>query len=384
MKILQVISYFSPKFGGDVNVCTNLSKELATGNHDVTIITTDFGFDPQYADTIRAEGVTVIPFPCIANLGLFLYSPSMKIWLENHLMVFDIIHLHNYRSYQNVVVRKYAIKFGIHYIVQAHGSVLPIFQKQYSKKLYDIVWGYQLLQNASRCIAVSKVERDQYLKMGIPENKIEIIPNGIDVSEYETLPEHGKFRKKYGIAADEKIILYLGRLHKRKGIDLLIESFIEIRKNIKNVKLVIIGPDDGFKKFLINLVDRSQIRKDVVFLDFINDNEKISAMFDADVFVTPRFSGFPITFLEACACGIPIVTTNNGDVLEWIDNKVGFVVDYDKVSLANAIIKILNDQKLSEKFCLIGKSFVNNKFNLETVVTNVKACYQQIIENKNK
>ena len=82
MKILQVIPFFSPKFGGSVTVPYELSRELVKRNHEVTIITTDFGFDSQYAKTLQDAGVNVIPFHCLANVGLFLYSPSIKVWLE--------------------------------------------------------------------------------------------------------------------------------------------------------------------------------------------------------------------------------------------------------------------------------------------------------------
>jgi glycosyltransferase involved in cell wall biosynthesis len=119
------------------------------------------------------------------------------------------------------------------------------------EKIYDILWGDQLLKNASKLIAVSKVEKDQYIKMGLTEKKIEIIPNGLDVSEYEKLPERGKFRKKYGIASDEKIILYLGRLFKLKGLDFLISGFSNLLDRYQGAILVIAGPDDGYLSILL-------------------------------------------------------------------------------------------------------------------------------------
>jgi len=108
MKILQVIPFFTPARGGSVTVSYYLSKELSKSGHEVTIITTDFEFDEEYAKSI--EGVNVISFKCIANHGLFLYSPSMKKWLRDNINNFDVVHLHNFRSYQNNVVYKYAKK----------------------------------------------------------------------------------------------------------------------------------------------------------------------------------------------------------------------------------------------------------------------------------
>ena len=151
MKILQVILFFSPKFGGSVTVPYQLSKELSKRDHDVTIITTDFGFDSEYAKSIEGYGVRVIPFRTIVNFGPFIYTPSIKPWLRENIRKFDVIHMHDFRSYQNIVIHSFAMKYGIPYIVQAHGSVLPFFEKQNLKKLYDFVWGNKILKNASKC-----------------------------------------------------------------------------------------------------------------------------------------------------------------------------------------------------------------------------------------
>jgi glycosyltransferase involved in cell wall biosynthesis len=380
MKILQVSIYFNPKFGGDVNVCTNLSKELVKRSHEVTIVTSDYGFDPQYADSIRAEGVMVVPFPCVANFKTFIYSPLMKLWLEENLKQYDIIHLHNYRSYQNVIVHHFAMKYGIPYIVQAHGSVLPFLEKKRLKRAFDIVWGNGILKDTAQVIALTETEKNQYITMGVDEDKISIIPNGIDLKKYKQQFEKGHFKKLYNIPPNFHVILYLGRLHKSKGIDLLIESFVEINQSIKNIKLLIIGNNDGFKETLIDTIEKYDIKNDTILLNFINEREKVSAFFDADVFVTPKYYGFPITFLEACACGTPIVTTNNGDILEWIDNKVGFVVDYDRVSLANAIIKILKDYKLAKQFGDEGRSIVKERFiwNSHSDVKDIVGQYEYL------
>jgi glycosyltransferase involved in cell wall biosynthesis len=117
------------------------------------------------------------------------------------------------------------MKYGIPYIMQAHGSVLPFFEKQNLKKLYDFIWGDKILDDATKLIAITNVEKDQYLKKGIPENKIVIIENGIDVSKYETLPERGKFKKRYGIASEKKIILYVGRNTKGRVLIFLLVDF---------------------------------------------------------------------------------------------------------------------------------------------------------------
>jgi glycosyltransferase involved in cell wall biosynthesis len=374
-----VIPFFSPKFGGSVTVLYELSKELAKRNHEVTIITSDFGFDSQYAKTIHDAGVEVIPFHCIANFGLFLYTPSIKKWLEKNLKKFDIIHLHNYRSYQNVVIRSFAVKYGIPYIVQAHGSVLPFFKKQNLKKLYDLVWGDKILENSSKLIALTDTESEQYQTMRVPKNKIKIIPNGLDFKEFENLPNRGEFRRKYQITDDCKIILYIGRLHGTKGLDLLIDAFHKVIKEKINCKLVIIGPDDGYLTQIQSKANYLGLQNKIKIIGFIPNNEKIQALVDSNVFVTPSFSGFPVTFLEACACGLPIITSTHGDNLDWIDNNVGFVVEYNPSRLKDAIFKIIDDEALSRKFSNQGKQLVAEQFNWNAICDQIEMHYREVI-----
>lgn len=387
MKILQVISSFPPSYsyGGALKVAYGISKELAKKNHNVTVYTTDvydsnsrlqYKTNPEIMDRIK-----VYHFRNISNTlsrKNLTCAPLMFFSLKNKIHDFDIIHLHEYRSFQAMFVYWCAKKNNIPYIVQAHGSVLPFAGKERLKKLFDFLWGKKILGGASKIIALTKTESDQYVNMDVPENKIVIIPNGIDDVTYYQPHTKTLFKRLYDIPSNFQIILYLGRLHKSKGIDLLIESFAETIKTIQNVKLVIIGPDDGFKENIIHLIDQFQIKKDVLILDFISENEKLSAFFDADVFVTPSFSGFPITFLEACACGTPIITTTKGDNLGWIDNKVGFVVDYDKNQLHDKINEILTNESLKKKFGDEGKKLIIDRFNWAKIVSDIERTYETI------
>ena len=118
---------------------------------------------------------------------------------------FDVIHLHEYRTFQNVVVSHYAKKCGVSYLLQAHGSLPREIQKKGLKRMFDAAFGYNLLRDASKAIALNQREVEQYQAMGLPEDKIEILPNGIDSSEIGDLPPKGCFRKKYDIDEEEKI-----------------------------------------------------------------------------------------------------------------------------------------------------------------------------------
>ena len=119
------------------------------------------------------------------------------------------------------------MQYDIPYILQARGSVMPFFEKIILKKCYDFKWGNKILRDSSKVIALTQFERSQYMEMSVPEDKIRIVPNGIELDKYNDIPIKGEFRTKFQIDASEKIILYLGRIHKIKGINLLIRAFAD-------------------------------------------------------------------------------------------------------------------------------------------------------------
>jgi len=353
MRILQVVNAFYPAFGygGSVKVAYDLSRQLVQSGHNVTVFTTDTvnANMRQNARYLEIEGVKVFYFKNISNTlawRRYFFPPEMISQLKAQIKTFDIVHIHGFRHFPSVFVHHYAKKYGIPYVLQPHGSLPRIIEKQKLKRLYD--W-------------------------------VEIIPNGIDLSEYENLPKKGEFRKKYGIGNNEKIILYLGRIHKTKGIDLLIGAYADLIKHLDNVRLVIVGPDDGFLSTLKRQIEDLEIGDRILFTGPLHESDKLGAYVDVDVFVTPSFLGFPVTFLEACACGTPIITTRNGDELDWIHDRVGYVVEYNKEQLQDAMSKILSDEGLMRRFGEEGKRLVRNEFGWDKVVKKIEKFYEDCI-----
>ena len=187
----------------------------------------------------------------------------------------------------------------------------------------------------------------------------------------------GEFRKRYSIQDDEKIVLYLGRLHKSKGIDLLIEAFSELTTKLDNLKLMLVGPDDGYRLILEKRAEELKIKDKTIFTGRVPEKEKMMAFVDADIFVTPRFYGFPSTFLEAMACGVPIITTNKGEFIEGINNEIGFVVEYNKKELKNALFKILVDDELRKRFKENAKK-KSNDYDWNVIIEKIEKVYEKV------
>ncbi|MCE7699971.1 MAG: glycosyltransferase [Methanobacterium paludis] len=385
MKILQVISSFPPAYayGGALKIAYEVSKELVKEGHSVTVYTTDvYGYNSRLEfeeNPILMDGIEVYHFKNLSNKLAhmnFPIAPSMAFALKKNINKFDVIHVHEYRSFQAILVHHYAKKFGVSYVVQSHGSVLPFFQKQKIKKVYDHFWGYKLLQDASNVIALTETESKQCQKMGVPKNKIAIVPNGINLLEYQNLPKRGEFKKKYKIKNEDKIILYLGRINKIKGIDLLINSFLEVSKKLDNVKLVIVGPDDGFLGYLKEMLKNLKLSSKIIFTGPLYEKDKLKAYIDADIYVLPsRYETFPNTVIESCACGTPVILTDRCGISDLIKDNVGYVVPYEKNSLRDALIEILENNELRETLSKKCSNFVQVNFNLKSVVNKFEEIY---------
>lgn len=378
MKILYVIPFFTPKYGGPFTSTYQLSKKISESGHEVTILTTDLDYDKSYTEDLK--GVRIIPSRCIFNICLFLYSPDLKNWLYQNLSKFDVVHMQDFRSYQNALVFDYAKKFGIPFILQAHGSVLPFYERFFLKQCFDYVWGNKILQNSDKVIALTEEEVSQYIDMKVPEKKISIIPNGIDHTIYNNLPEKGLFKEKYNIPKENRVILFLGRIHKIKGLDLLLEAFSYLRRVVDDITVAIVGPDEGYQDTLFGRTIELNISDRVIFTGPLYNDEKISAYIDADVYVLPsEYESFSNTVLEAWACGIPVVISDSCALAQKVAReKAGIIVRRDPIELMYAINQILENENLRRTVCARGRTLVEGEYSIESVVEKIEKLYQSV------
>ena len=388
MKIAQVIS--TPPFawatGGCARVAFDLSKALVDRGHDVTILTTDL-YEPgqRYPQCHRIEcidGIKIIRFENISdnlawNHKLYI-SPKLIMYLKNHSRDYDLIHLQDLLSLHALVTSYYCAMYNIPYILTTHGSLPWLHKQRLFNKIGRRLFNNLVLKNASKILVLNRTEARLCKDLGV--HHIEIVPNGVSHCILNVESKNINFREKYLINKLDKIVLYIGRIHKTKGIDLLIMSLSRLVKKLGNIKLVIIGPDDGHKPKLESLINSLKLENKIIFTGFVSDEEKIGALMEADVFVTPSFSGFPIAFLEACSCGVPIITTNRGDQLEWINKYAGFVVNYDDRELCEAILILLTDEKLNTQIRNNCRKLANETFSWDGISKKIERMYEEVIQ----
>ncbi len=392
LKIAQIVS--TPPFawatGGCARVTYDLSRALANLGHSVDILSTDLS-DPSHHRAPRKNpeivgGVRIFNFPCLSHRLAwkykFYFSPRLLLYLKKHLCEYDVVHLQDLISPLAIATVKYCIRYDLPYVLTTHGSLPWLQEPRLINRIYADLYADRILKNASRIFVLNPTEAEICKSFGIDSGQIEIIPNGLNISEYKSLPQIGLFKSRFGIPMDRKIVLYLGRLNESKGIDLLVSAYSDVVKEVKNTQLVIAGPDDGYLGKLIEQINELGICDNVVFTSFLSSDDKLTALVDADVLVIPKYTGFPVTFLEACACGTPIVTTDAGDRLSWISSNVGEVAEYKKGQLRDAILKIITDDRVQREYSESGKSVAHEVFNWDILSKKIEHNYVECLKNK--
>ncbi|MBI5102225.1 MAG: glycosyltransferase family 4 protein [Nitrospirae bacterium] len=386
LRILQVTPYFYPAwaYGGIPRVAYELSRELVRKGHEVTVYTTDVldensRHDPG-GEISRVDGIKVHYFKNLSNSLAYhhqIYLPSgLSSRMRRSIPGFDLVHLHGHRHFLNNIARHYALKNNMKYVFSGHGTVPRIERKIGAKLLFDRLFGDVILRDAGRLVAVSDCEVKQYEEMGVDPKKIEVIYNGIDIGAYGSLPGKGGFRRKYGLT-DKRVILYLGKITRRKGLDFLVRAFSGLRA--EDARLVIAGNDMGFKKEVVRLVMEKGLEDRVIFTGLLTGEEKLAAYADADVLVYPAVHEiFGLVPFEAIMCGAPVIVTDDCGCGEIIGREdIGYIVKYgDIAGLGDMIGRVLARRGEALEKSRRGREFIVANLSWDRIAEKYAGVYR--------
>ena len=391
MRILMVCAKFYPstESGGVVRFTYDLATKLVASGHDVTVYTSaamDSGSCVKETNQIvDVEGIKVRYFQSI----FWKQAWSRKLWVtprliktaKDELHRFDIIHMHELRTFQNIVVRHYAREYGIPYVFHGHGDVALFIPRSNQKHVFDLLFGHRILRDASKLITMTRLEIHEYKKMGMDEDKIITIPVAYDVDSFHHLPTGGQFRNKFSIK-EKHIILFLGRIALIKGIDFLVQSFHELAKERDDTILVIAGPDDGYRPTLEGLIKRLNLSPRVVFTGFLDGEDKLAALVDATMLVqTSIYERGPGSPFEAVLCGTPIIVTKDTGCGEMVaEADAGYLVQYGNLSeLTNTMRQILDDPAEARDKAQKGRQYIIENLSWQRIIEKYERLYESAI-----
>jgi|SaaInl8_150m_RNA_FD_contig_111_5258_length_15109_multi_10_in_0_out_0_18 glycosyltransferase involved in cell wall biosynthesis len=305
--------------------------------------------------------------------------------IYNRLSKIDIIHVHGGWTLIFLIFRK---KFKKPVIIAPHGVFHPVSLKKsrFKKFMAEKLYMNKAYKNATCIQASSKKDLEYIQSYGIRNIPIAIIPNGINIKEKLNFNENLRL-KLLKLAKDKKIILSLSRLEEAKGIDILIESFYEVkRKNNKSVLFIVGKGTDKYEEKILHKIKEKNLENEIFLLGSMVGDDKNTIYDVADIFILPSFNeSFPLTILEAARQKLPIITTTATPFSEIKDLKCGWYIKAEKELITKAIIEASNLSNLSlQEMGNNSYKLVLNKYNIDIVMKMYEELYDWLLYNNNK
>ena len=384
MKILQGCVRYPPAPGGAETVVKAYSEGLRDLGHDVEVITTDLYTETPFVkkempSEVNGINVTRHKAYTVSGEAHYVLAPGMvQSFLSKKA---DIIHTHSYGYFQNhagwIRERFQSTPWVITPHFHPSWSMWGGAKRKTLREFYDTVIGKGTMESADLITCVSKHERDMLVsEIGISEDNIKIIYNGINWNDWQILPDKNIFRKQYPDISD-KFVLFAGRLATNKGLSDLISAMDLV--NQKSVDLVITGADMGLGKQL----EKEALVKGVRMhrLGHIDDETYRSVLAAAEMLVLPsEYEAFGIVLLEAAAAETAVIGTNVGGIPEAMSpGNNGLIVEYNDVgNLSKSIATLLDDAKLCKEMGKAGRVWAKN-FSWDSILKELEQEYRSII-----
>jgi len=386
MRILHVIASLAPRYGGPSQVCLELCRELARHGEHVAIYTTNIDGPEQLQvplqEPVWQDGVEVHYFPVQAP-RYYKFSVPLAKALKTAIPTYDIVHIHSLYLFPSTVAARYCRRFGVPYLIRPHGTLDPyLFRRHRGRKwLYEQLFEWRNLNRAAAIHFTSAEEQALTCSLGLQAPGV-VVPNGVFCLGYAELPAAGTFRALWPETQGKQIILFLGRLHFKKGLDLLTQAFGQLGRTRNDVHLVVAGPDDdGYRRQVRRWLTTEGVAGKVTFTGMLQGEEKRAALRDATLFVLPSYSeNFALAVVEAMAAGLPVVISHKVNIWREVATaKAGLVTKCDVRELHNALRALLDDPLRGKEMGQRGQQLVSDQFSWERVGRRMNTIYRQLL-----
>lgn len=327
MKLLRIISSVKPENGGPINAAREIDKVLFQQGHVIDVLTLDERFAIDYPGTVHFMGPSLFGYGLNRNIGK---------WLEQHARDYDFFIINGLWQYHGFVARQVLQKLGRPYIVYTHGMLDPWFKHEYPlkhlKKWLYWPWGeYRVLRDAQRVVFTSEEEKQR------ARESFWLYRANETVTAYGTAspPVEGAalaqgFLDDHPQLKGKRVLLFLSRIHEKKGCDHLLQAFAQVAAQDERLHLVMAGPDQGgWVQALQAQAQQLGIAQRVTWPGMLQGAAKWGAFYAAEVFCLPSHQeNFGVVVAEALACGTPVLISNKVNIWREIEaDAVGFVSD---------------------------------------------------------
>ncbi len=382
MHIVHVTPYYAPAyaFGGVPRAVEGMVLASVRRGHTVTVLTTDALSPGERSPQTSAarDGVQMIR--------------CRNLWLRGHANVStprglhaaatrifptaDVVHCHEFRTTENLIVTPIATRSNTPLVLSPHGTLPHSTGRSLLKSIWDRAISPAMAKRFDAVVSLTQHEHTEAQTLWQQFSAVSkqvVIPNGIDMAEFTNLPRPSRFREQFGLG-NAHVILFMGRLHPRKGADVLARAMHHVQT--PNVKLLIAGPNAGLGTTLQQLASEDDR---IIIAGYLDGEARLAAYAAADVFALPAIGeGLPMAVLEAMACETPVVVSPGCHLAEVTAYGAGIEVNVDERAIAQAIDLLLSSPKQLTEMGQAARSLVEQRFTWDGVAQQLEQLYESV------
>lgn len=376
MRVVHVCSYFAPAFvyGGPPRSILGLCQALIGAGVDVEVLTTTANgpteLEERSAEGVRYEGVPVRYFPLgfpRRFFGVRGLGPALDAELERC----DLVHVHGIWNVPAWIAMDRSREAGIPYVVSPRGMLDRGSMRHHRvrKMVFYRLREKARLRGAAFLHATSSAERDALVALSLgPE--VVTLPNGVSAPDAPAPPD---FRARHRLPPGRPLVVYLGRLHPTKRLDLLVASFAEARRVLGDLELVLAGRADG-------VAPSTLVGDGIHLLGQLSESDKWALLGEASVLVMCSDSeSFGLSVVEAMAKGVPVVVTKTCPWPVVEERRLGFWVEQSPAQIGSAIVRIAADRAEARAMGARGRALVEQQFQWRSIGREMATRYERAV-----
>lgn len=386
MHILHLSPYYAPAyaFGGVVRAVEGLARAQARRGLRVSVLTTDAWQGtaryPGPAQETR-DGVAIerLPNRLPALRRFNLSTPrGLRAALGTYLTQVDALHLHEFRTLEALLAVPLAGQHNTPLLLSPHGTLTTSTGRSLLKHAWDGLLSPRVARHIQHIAALTRAESDEAQQLwrgwGLPAPQAHLLPNGVDLDEFAQLPDASAFRTRWGLDG-ARVVLFLGRLHPRKGGEALLRAFRQLAA--PDLRLVFAGPDEGAREDLQRLASGDAR---IVFTGFLDGGERLQALAAADLFALPAVGeGLSMALLEALAAGLPAIISPGCNLPEAAEAGAALLAEVDAEALQEALQSLLDDAPRRARMGEAARAFVRQHYAWDAIAAAYEALYQSLM-----
>lgn len=390
MRVAHVIAGLAARTGGTAAGVVEAALALDRVGVETTIFTTDLrgsassglgGRVPATELPVGSDGVDIRMFPARSPHRL-AYSPALRNGLRASLHDYDVVDVHSLYLYPQYAAFREAARAGLPYVVTPHGALDPYLRPRgrARKALIDSLWQRRALERAG-AVRVTAPDEAALMADVAPLVPRFVVPNAIDWDSFQTLPDGLEFRRRHLHGHAGPVVMYLGRMAHKKGLDVLIRAVASVARTNTDVVLAIVGPDDeSLTPVLGALACDLGVDGRVSFVGMLHGRDRLAALAAADLWILPsRSENFAIALAEALAAGLATIVSPAVNIAEAVHAADAAVIcEPETADLADAILALLADGERRAKLGANARVFAR-RYDRAAVGTKLADMYETVM-----